>query len=439
MNKSMPDGWSLFELKQIATPLDKYSFTGGPFGSNLKSEEYTERGVRIIQLQNIGDGEFKNKYKIYTSPEKADELFSCNIFPGDIILSKMGDPVARAAIIPSFDSRYLMASDGIRLAVDKNRFDAKFIHDSINATDFRTQAELSSTGTTRKRIGLTELRQLSLSAPPLPEQQKIATILSSVDKVIETTRAQIDKLKDLKTGMMQELLTNGIGVDGVPHTEFKDSPVGRIPIGWHASVLGDLVTKVGSGITPKGGSSSYVEHGTPLIRSQNVHSDGLRLDKVSYISEIQHRKMANSQLKPHDVLLNITGASIGRCYYLSPEFGEGNVNQHVCIIRCNRNDIHPIFLTLFLNSEFGQRQIMSLQAGGNREGLNFQQVRAIKLPCPPMHEQEKIALYISSNEKNIKTRSLRLSQLMNLKKALMQDLLTGKVRVAIDKKEPEAA
>ena len=128
MNNVVPIGWKLYELKDVALKTDRHSFTGGPFGSNLKSEDYTDYGVRIIQLQNIGDGEFKNKYKIFTSPEKADELSSCNIFPNDIILSKMGDPVARATIIPSFDNRYVMASDGIRLAVDKSRFDTKFIH-----------------------------------------------------------------------------------------------------------------------------------------------------------------------------------------------------------------------------------------------------------------------------------------------------------------------
>jgi type I restriction enzyme S subunit len=95
-----PD-WEEKKLIDVADSSKKWSFTGGPFGSNLKSEDYTEEGIRIIQLQNIGDGAFQNNYKIYTSEEKANELLSCNIYPGDLILSKMGDPVARTCITPN--------------------------------------------------------------------------------------------------------------------------------------------------------------------------------------------------------------------------------------------------------------------------------------------------------------------------------------------------
>jgi type I restriction enzyme S subunit len=112
--------WKETTLCQVADPKVKWSFTGGPFGSNLKAEDYTDSGVRIIQLQNIGDGIFNDDYKIYTSEEKADQLLSCNIYPDEIIISKMGDPVARCCIMPVKEPRYLMASDGIRLVVDKS-------------------------------------------------------------------------------------------------------------------------------------------------------------------------------------------------------------------------------------------------------------------------------------------------------------------------------
>ena len=279
---------------------------------------------------------------------------------------------------------------------------------------------------TMPALNFSGVSTIPLYLPLLPEQQKIAKILTSVDEVIEKTQAQVDKLKDLKTGMMQELLTNGIG-----HTEFKDSPVGRIPAEWEVVRVNELVTKVGSGVTPKGGSKAYVSTGIPLIRSQNVHSDGLRLDNVSFITDKQHQKMKGSQLQPNDVLLNITGASIGRCYYLADDFVEGNVNQHVCIIRLKRNMISHVFLTLLLNGQFGQSQIMSLQAGGNREGLNFQQIREIKLPLPSLKEQIKISNALSSVESKIRSNQSKLTTIKNTKKALMQDLLTGNVRVKL--------
>lgn len=199
--------WEVKRLGEIADPLQRWGFTGGPFGSNLKSSDYTEDGVRIIQLQNIGDGVFLDDYKIFTSPTKADELISCNIYPGEIILSKMGDPVARACIIPPNHDRYLMCSDGIRLAVDQRRFCTYFIYTMINAPEFREKAANAGTGSTRKRIGLTELRSLELNCPLLPEQTAIATILYHMDAELSALEARLTKTRALKQAMMSELLT----------------------------------------------------------------------------------------------------------------------------------------------------------------------------------------------------------------------------------------
>jgi type I restriction enzyme S subunit len=200
--------WESVRLGDVADRSRSWSFTGGPFGSNLKSSDYTESGVRIIQLQNIGDGEFKDDYEIYTSVAKADELLSCNIYPGEIILSKMGDPVARACIIPSRHNRYLMCSDGIRLAVDSSRFANDFVFAQINAPDFRNRAANAGTGSTRKRIGLTELRNLPLKCPPTKDEQTaIALVLTEMDGELAVLERRREKVGAIKQGMMQELLT----------------------------------------------------------------------------------------------------------------------------------------------------------------------------------------------------------------------------------------
>lgn len=184
----------------------KWSFTGGPFGSNLKANDYTTEGIRIIQLQNIGDGMFNDDNKIYTSIEKADELLSCNIYAGDIIISKMGDPVGRACIIPNNLERCVMASDGIRLVVDENKFSKYFIYSLLNSKRIRKTIQSKSTGSTRKRIGLNPLRETELIVPKdLKEQQKIASCLSSLDEVIEAQVAKIEQLKLHKKGLMQGL------------------------------------------------------------------------------------------------------------------------------------------------------------------------------------------------------------------------------------------
>lgn len=202
--------WKKMNLGEVADQNIRWSFTGGPFGSNLKAANYTKTGIRIIQLQNIGDGIFIDNYKIYTSEKKADSLLSCNIYPGEIILSKMGDPVARACIIPNTEDRFLMASDGIRLVVDKHKFNTYFIYSYINSANFRNLAEKSSTGSTRKRIGLDVLRNLLITVPDLEEQTAIAEILTTADKQLELLQTKLTKLKVQKKYLLNKLITGEI-------------------------------------------------------------------------------------------------------------------------------------------------------------------------------------------------------------------------------------
>lgn len=200
--------WVTTRLGEIADPSKKHSFVGGPFGSSLKASEYTASGVRVLQLQNIGDGEFRDDYVIYTSDRKADQLVANNVYPGDILIAKMGDPVARACVVPEGHPRYLMASDGIRLAVDSRRFDTLFVAAAINQQDVRDQAEAVSTGTTRKRISLGALRRLDILVPrDVDEQRAIGQVLADCQDEISNLERRLASTRAIRLGMMQELLT----------------------------------------------------------------------------------------------------------------------------------------------------------------------------------------------------------------------------------------
>ena len=166
--------------------------------------------------------------------------------------------------------------------------------------------------------------------------------------------------------------------------------------------------KIGSGITPKGGESSYKAFGIPLIRSQNVLENKLSLENVAFIDAAQHKKMSGSKVNPGDVLLNITGASIGRSCVVPQEVVEANVNQHVCVIRLKR-DYYAPFLSSFLNSWFGQKQVFSFQGGGSREGLNYQQIASFDIPSLQYSEQKTIADLLSTWDEAIE-KTTRLIQ-----------------------------
>ena len=194
---------------------------------------------------------------------------------------------------------------------------------------------------------------------------------------------------------------------------------------WEKHTIGELAIKVGSGVTPKGGETVYKKEGHPFVRSQNVGLGGLLLEDIAYIDDTTHIRQKNTELQIDDVLLNITGASIGRSAVVNEQIAGGNVNQHVCIIRTKDNLVSS-FLCNFLLSNYGQKQIDSFQAGGNRQGLNFEQIKSIKIGIPCVKEQSKIAKTLQLLDERIATQNKIIEKIESLIKGLSQRLLSPK-------------
>ena len=188
---------------------------------------------------------------------------------------------------------------------------------------------------------------------------------------------------------------------------------------WEKCKLGTLTAKVGSGSTPKGGNTVYTSTGHCFVRSQNVGMGYLILDDVAHINDGIHQKHKATELKEDDVLLNITGASIGRTAIATKEIEGGNVNQHVCIIRAN-SKVSPKFLCNYIQTKKIQNYIQSLQTGGSREGLNFEQIRSFPISLPNIAEQNKIAQLLDKLNERIATQNKIIEDLKKLKCAIIE-------------------
>lgn len=273
------------------------------------------------------------------------------------------------------------------------------------------------------------------------EQTCIAEILDTVDEAISKTEAVIAKLQRIRSGLLHDFLTRGLDANGqfrdpIAHPEqFKDSPIGRIPKEWVVKPLSELCSHIGSGVTPRGGQDVYTSTGVMLIRSQNVTFGGLLLDDVAYIPEDIHLGMLRSEVFAHDVLFNITGASIGRCCPAPDGLGIANVNQHVCILRVSEANVFVAkYLSLVLSSSIGQRQLEALNTMGNRQGLNYQQLGAFVIPWPMIGgELEAIVSKIIAIENQVLVEKAEYEKLKDIKSGLTTDLLTGRVRVPAGK------
>ena len=188
-----------------------------------------------------------------------------------------------------------------------------------------------------------------------------------------------------------------VGEDSLHYEKFTDGSVKciedeipfELPEGWVWSRLHSLTIKIGAGSTPAGGAAVYTTSGIKFIRSQNVYDYGLILDDVAYISEEINQKKSGSIVKPKDILLNITGGSIGRCALVPDDFDIANVNQHVMIIRLSNLEVRK-YIHSVITSPYIQEQIMSRQVGSGRGGLSAETLSTFLIPLPPLNEQESI-------------------------------------------------
>jgi type I restriction-modification system, S subunit len=290
-------------------------------------------------------------------------------------------------------------------------------------------------GEDRDGLNLQLVSNITVLLFDIKEQQKIADFLdkktAQLDKVKNLLEEQIQKLKDYRASLIYETVTKGLDKT-VPMKDSGIDWIGQVPQGWGVSRLKYLTNKIGSGKTPLGGSEIFEETGILFIRSQNIYNGLILLeDKATYINRNIHQQMIGTCVKKNDILLNITGASIGRVAKYDLDI-EANVNQHVCIIRSNRH-ILPDYLMYFIMSEFGQFMIKTHQISGNREGLSFENIGNFKIIAPELDYQYEISQYLNKKmltiNQMIKTKEQQIANINKQRQTLIYDYVTGKRRV----------
>jgi len=317
------------------------------------------------------------------------------------------------------DFDFAIGADGTQIIVPKNKnCDTKYLYFLV----LRAAELIGSEGYKRH---LSILRECDIEfISDIGEQQKIAAILTAVDDVIESTQAQINKLKDLKTGMMQELLTKGIG-----HTEFKGSPVGRIPFAWRVIELEKLCTWMGVGIATST-THAYTDNGIPILRNQNILAGTIDKSDILRITKEFSEENKTKKIKARDVITIRTGYP-GKSAVVTEEFHDCHTFTTL-ISRPDQSLIDSDFLALIINSDYGMNFVAGGQAGGAQQNLNVSILKIFPVKLPDLIEQRKIYSLVSSVTEKIELVEKRQAQLVMTKKALMQDLLTGKVRVSVN-------
>jgi type I restriction enzyme S subunit len=401
-------------------------------------------GIPLIRGKDYSSGKVDTTDLYHVKPEIDLPYKRSKVLGNDILFSIAGY-VGQVAVVPKSLEGANITQTTARISVDSKLYNSEYIFYYLISQFVQIQVRKFSKGSAQEGLNLSDVEKIKLKCPFYPEQRKIAQILSICDIVIEKSQAAIAKYRAIKQGMLYDLFTRGIDINtGKLRPKYKDAPelykeskLGIVPVMWEVERLESLTEKIGSGVTPTGGSEVYKSFGVLFLRSQNVLIGSLSIEDAAFITNEIDERMEGSRVKPFDVLLNITGASIGRCAYFPIELKSANVNQHVCIIRFkNISKSLAIFASEFMNSVFGQSQINRSNAGGNRDGLNFQQIKSFHFPVLEGSELEKISEVIETQNQKLFTEQAYLQKVQQIKTGLMDDLLSGKKEVNVkDKKE----
>ncbi|MFZ6722531.1 restriction endonuclease subunit S [Undibacterium sp. Ji49W] len=401
MSSPMPKGWVEHRQGDIVEISN---------GRAYKLTEWEKQGTPVIRLQNLtGSGK-----DYYYSNLKLPEHQYCNF--GDLLY--MWSATFGAHIWSGQKAIYHYHI--WKITCDEINITKHYLYQLLGQKTAEWMNQSNGMGILH--VTKRSMEEMALTLPPLQEQQKIASILTAVDDVIESTQAQINKLKDLKTGMMQELLTKGIG-----HTEFKDSPVGQIPKAWEVMTVEDVAFEIVVGIVVQP-TQYYVHSGVPALRSANVREIGLNGDNLKYITRESNEKLKKSQLYEGNLVTVRTGYP-GTTAVVEKKFDGANCID--IIITRPRDSIDSNFLCTWVNSDIGKGQVLKAQGGLAQQHFNVGDMKRMLVAIPPLDEQRKISQVLKSVTLKLEIVNKKLDRLLNQKKALMQDLLTGKVRVNV--------
>ena len=393
-------------------------------GDWIESKDQDLNGdVRLIQLADIGDGRFINKSSRYLTSQKAKDLKCTYLHPGDILIARMPEPLGRACIFPGVEKPSISVVDVCIIHIGKN-VDRVWLTATINSQHFRGEIVSRSSGTTRTRISRKNLAQIKILLPQFEEQQKIAAILSSVDDAIQATQAVIDQTRTVKQGLMQQLLTRGIG-----HTRFKQTEIGEIPEEWCIKTAKEVCSKISVGIVVKP-TQYYESNGIKCFRSANVREGYIKDQDWVYISEEANNLNAKSKLQSADVLIVRTGYPGTSC--VVPQEYEGTNCIDILFARPKVEIILSHYLSCFINSSLGKKQVLYGQGGLAQKHFNVNALNQMKIVLPSIYEQKKITSILTNIDNVLNIELDKMVQIQKIKRGLMQDLLTGRVRVKLD-------
>nr|WP_302475009.1 restriction endonuclease subunit S [Pseudomonas aeruginosa] len=377
-------------------------------GDWVESKDQDPEGdVRLIQLADIGVGEFIDKSNRFMTSKRADELRCSYLKAGDILVARMPDPIGRACIFPEDMGRCVTVVDICIVRPDSERIDNRWLMHLINSERFRNQIDRHVTGTTRQRISRGNLAGLEIPLPPLPEQKRIAAILDKADAIRRKRQQAIQLADDFLRAVFLDMFGELVTSSGYANSQkYK---------------LLELVDY----IDYRGKTPEKSESGIPLITAKNVKSGYVDDEPREYIPEENYDAwMTRGFPRKNDVLFT-TEAPLGNVALLG-EYEKVAIGQRLVALRSKGKVTHEYLLFLLLHP-FIQDLICARSSGSTVKGIRTKELYAIELPVPDMQKQREFsAVYWKSKSLRSNQESAHQLDVLNFS-ALSQKAFAGQL------------
>jgi type I restriction enzyme S subunit len=383
-------------------------------GNWIESKDQSNSGIRLIQVGNIGKGIFieKNESKRFISEKTFTQLNCTEVLSGDILISRLPDPVGRACIVPPLPERMITAVDCTIARVNTNLCDKQFILYCLSSDDYFTQVNTLLAGATRKRISRTNLESIEIPLPSIIEQKRIAYIIErkliSIEKIIKINIEQKKYLEKLFNSYMEEFFN--------PDNSFEKIK------------LADIAETVTKGTTPTTLGFEFENTGVNFIKIESITENGQFLNDIfKFISKDCHKALSRSQLRKNDILFSIAGA-LGRVALVTDEVLPANINQALSIIRIPEGLVDYHYMYFALKSSEVLKQFEKQKRGNSQKNLSLEDIKNLIIPFPSISEQQHISNVIKTILNSIE----KINNLLNEQSSYIHALSSSILRKAFN-------
>lgn len=380
---TLPTVWKTVTLNEVAAPVPN-AIVDGPFGSNLKLDDYVTEGVPVLQGKNITDDAFRWFDVRFISKRKADELKRSSVRVGDILIVKIGS-IGYSAVVDDLNGfdHAIIPANLAKVTPDLTKVDLRYLHRWLTSTTAKQYFMRVASKTAQPALSLVKIKGLQVPLPPLPEQRRIAEILDKADALRAKRRAVLAQL---------DTLTQSIFLD-----MFGDPVAHRWPMSTVAEMAAATEGAIRTG--PFGSQllhSEFTDDGIAVLGIDNVVENAFRWGQRRFISQAKYRQLTRYTVRPGDVLITIMG-TCGRCAIVPDGVPTAINTKHLCCITLNRRKCLPAFLhAYFLRHPIARRYLAQKAKGAIMEGLNMGIIRQMPIPLAPIELQEAFAARLAA-------------------------------------------